>query len=307
MDKKNSLLIVDDEHTNLKVLAHILGDEYTIYTAANGASAIEKAKEYMPDLILLDILMPEMNGYEALSIIKKTDEIKKTPIIFITGLDSDEDQEKGLSLEASDYITKPLNAKIVKLRVRNQIQIINQMRTIERLSRIDQLTDIPNRRSFDERLQMEWKRAIREKTPISLIMIDIDNFKRINDTYGHPQGDIVLQTIAKILPQSFRRPGDIASRWGGEEFTVLLPNTTLSGALEVAEKIRECVENENIPCDDNTTIKVTISIGVNSIVPDRDSHTKDLITDADKALYLAKGSGKNRVCAIEAVITLPNS
>jgi len=294
-EKKNSLLIVDDENANLKVLTHMLGSDYTIYTATNGLNAIEKAKELVPDLIMLDILMPEMDGYATLAEIKACKEIQKIPVIFISGLDSDEDEEKGLSFEAADYITKPFSAPIVKLRVRNQIQIVNQMRTIERLGRIDQLTNIPNRRSFDERLQMEWKQAVREQTPISLLIMDLDHFKNSNDTYGHQTGDVILQTVAGTFSQSFKRPGDFAARWGGEEFVVLLPNTPLDGALEVAEKIRSDIENTSISAIDGSKIRVTISVGVNSFVPGKDDSIDTFISNADKALYSAKETGRNKV------------
>jgi len=293
--KKNSLLIVDDENSNLKVLSHILGSEYTIYTAKNGADAIERAKEYKPDLILLDILMPEMDGYQTLSTIKKTEEIKKIPVIFITGLDSDEDEEKGLSLDAVDYITKPFSPIVVKLRVRNQIQIVTQMRTIERLSLIDQLTNLPNRRSFDDRLLMEWKQAIREQTPISVLMMDLDKFKKINDDYGHQQGDLVLQTSAVILSRAVKRPADFVARWGGEEFVVLLPNTPLEGALDIAEVIRAKVESSLIQGNNGVELSVTISIGVNSIIPSRMDTIDAFISRADKGLYAAKDAGRNRV------------
>ena len=294
-EKKNTLLIVDDENANFKVLTHILGSEYTIFTATNGVSAIEKAREFLPDLILLDILMPDMDGYATLSQMKNCEVIRKIPVIFITGLDSDEDEEKGLALDAVDYITKPFSAKIVKLRVRNQIQIVNQMRVIERLSMIDQLTNIPNRRSFDDRMKMEWKLAIREKTPISMLIIDLDNFKHLNDTYGHQQGDIVLQKIAALLPQSFRRPGDFAARWGGEEFVVLLPNTPLEGAKELAEKIRADIEKMAVKADNGSEIKVTASVGVNSLIPGIESSIDAFFANTDKALYSAKDAGKNRV------------
>jgi len=294
-EKKNTLLIVDDENTNLKVLTHILGQEYTIFTAANGASAVEKAVEFLPDLILMDILMPEMDGYATLSMIKSCKTIQRIPVIFITGLDSEEDEEKGLSLEAADYITKPFSATIVKLRVRNQIQIVNQMRTIERLSMIDQLTNIPNRRSFESRLNMEWKQAVREQTPISLLIMDLDNFKCVNDTYGHQQGDIVLQKIADVFPQSFRRPCDFAARWGGEEFVVLLPNTHLDGAFQIAEKIRADIENMSIPAADGSQIRITLSIGVSSTVPAKEALVDAFVSNADKALYSAKESGRNKV------------
>jgi diguanylate cyclase (GGDEF)-like protein len=291
---KNTLLVVDDENVNLKVLNHILENEYVIYTAKNGISAIEKAREYKPDLILLDILMPEMDGYQTLTTIREDEEIKKIPVIFITGLDSDEDEEKGLSLDAADYITKPFSAAIVKLRVQHQIRIINQLRTIERMSLIDQLTNIPNRRCFDQHLQMEWKQAMREKNPISLLMLDIDDFKNVNDTYGHQQGDIILQMVANTFPRAFRRPIDFAARWGGEEFIALLPNTHLEGAMEIAEKIRADIEKTRTPCSGGV-IEITISIGVNSIVPVQNSSLNAFISNADKALYAAKEAGKNRV------------
>jgi diguanylate cyclase (GGDEF)-like protein len=294
-ENKNSLLIVDDDNISVKVLVDILSPEYTIYTATNGQNAIEKAKEYKPDLILLDIMMPDIDGYHTLSELKKDEETSKIPVVFLTGLNSDEDEEKALSLNASDYITKPIKPMIVKLRVRNQIQIVNQIRTIERLSLIDQLTGIPNRRCFDERLQMEWRRAKREQTPVSLLMIDLDKFKRINDTYGHQQGDIVLQAVVKSLQQAFNRPADFAARWGGEEFIVLLPNTSLSGAMNVAEKIRMGVEKTEIPYYEGVIIKLTVSIGVNSLIPEQDSSMNAFISNADKALYAAKEAGRNKV------------
>ena len=295
--KKNSLLIVDDESVNFKILTNILGNEYTIYTASNGASAIEKTREYHPDMILLDILMPDMDGYQILTAIKSSEDICHIPIVFITGLDSDEDEEKGLSLDAADYITKPFAPTIVKLRVRNQMQIVNQLRTIEHLSMVDQLTNIPNRRSFDARLKVEWKLAVREQTPISLLMLDLDKFKRINDSYGHLQGDMVLQTVASLFVKSFKRPGDFCARWGGEEFTVLMPNTHLDGAIDVAEKIRSEIEKTTMPSLDSSEIKVTISIGVASLVPNLNNSVDNFISAADKALYAAKEAGRNKVVA----------
>jgi diguanylate cyclase (GGDEF)-like protein len=296
--KENSLLIVDDENSNLKFLSHILGEDYTIFSATNGASAIEKAKEYKPDLILLDILMPGLDGYQTLSELKNTEETKKIPVIFITGLDTAKDEEKGLSLDAADYIVKPFNPTVVKLRVRNQIQIVNQMRTIECLSMIDQLTNIPNRRSFDDRLKVEWKHAIREHEPISMMISDLDRFKAVNDTYGHQQGDVVLQKIAELFSKILKRPSDFAARWGGEEFVVLMPNTSLEGALDVAEKLRREVEETLISNANGPDIKITISIGVTSILPAADSSMDAFFSKADKALYTAKEAGRNKVCSI---------
>ena len=297
--KKNSVLIVDDEKSNLVVLTHLLSREYTIYTAKDGRDAINKAGTLLPDIILLDIIMPEMDGYEVLATLKNSEETRDIPVIFITGLDSGEDEEKGLALKAADYIIKPFRAATVKLRVGNQVQIVNQLRTIKRLSMIDQMTDIPNRRNFDDRLNMEWLRAIREKTPISLLMIDVDKFKTYNDTYGHQQGDVALQTVAKVCAQTIKRPGDFAARWGGEEFAVLLAVSDTKGALTIAEQIRTNVESAAISHPDGGVTKVTISIGVNTEFPDCNSSLDRFISRADSALYTAKEKGRNRVCLYE--------
>lgn len=294
-EQKNSLLIVDDETANLKLLTHILNPYYIIYTATNGLNAIEKAQEFIPDLILLDIIMPGMDGYQTLTELKKIEKVQKIPVIFITGLNSDEDEERGLSLEAADYISKPFSTQIIRLRVRNQIQIINQLRTIEHLSMIDQLTNIPNRRSFDDRLHIEWNQAVRERTPISLLIMDVDKFKVFNDSYGHQIGDVVLQMVAQVFTQSLKRAGDFTARWGGEEFVVLLPNTPLNGALDVAERIRADVEKAVVPCGNNATTSVTVSIGVISQVPMQGNSIDVFISNADKALYSAKDQGRNRV------------
>jgi diguanylate cyclase (GGDEF)-like protein len=319
--KKNSILIVDDEIINQIALTQILCDEYTIYTAVNGKIGIEMAKELLPDIILLDIIMPEMDGYETLAEIKRTEELKNTPVIFISGLTSDDDEEKGLSLDAADYIKKPFKNTVVKMRVKNQVQIVNHLRTIECLSLMDQLTNIPNRRSFDYRMKILWKQAIRDKTPISLLMMDLDRFKKVNDDYGHQQGDVVLRTVAEVLTQSLRRPNDFAARWGGEEFIVILPNTPIEGALEVAENIRKNVENTIIPrvkfqpgnqaADENLYeikpdgselcypgMNITISIGITSLIPGLKNSSDSFIYNADKALYLAKDAGRNRVMSV---------
>jgi diguanylate cyclase (GGDEF)-like protein len=298
---RNTILVVDDEKSNLVFLTRVLGEKYEIYTAKDGASAIKKATELVPDLILLDIVLPDINGYAVLDALKKQEGTRGIPIIFITGLTSAEEEEKALTFNAVDYIGKPFKPNVVKLRVRNQIRIINQMRTIERLSMTDQLTEIPNRRSFDSRLTMEWRRAMRERTPISLLMLDVDKFKTYNDIYGHQQGDVILCAVAKSLQNDLKRPGDFAARWGGEEFAALLANTDMPGAIEVAERVRANVENLHLTGakDGQTpanTAPITISIGVATQTPDPTSSLDLFISAADTALYAAKKAGRNRVC-----------
>ena len=175
-------------------------------------------------------------------------------------------------------------------------ELLRAAREREHLIRIDQLTNIPNRRSFDERLPLEWGRAIRTKTPISLLILDLDHFKKYNDAYGHLQGDKALQATAKIFMQILKRSGDLVARWGGEEFAVLLVNTDIEGALNVAEGIRQNVESLQIPLVDGTISKITVSIGINSLIPETNNLLEDFIRHADMALYTAKKEGRNRVC-----------
>ncbi|MCL2164441.1 MAG: diguanylate cyclase [Oscillospiraceae bacterium] len=293
---KNSILIVDDKELNLIFLNELLRAEYTIFQARDGMEAVEKANELLPDLVILDILMPGMDGYQVLTALKSSEATRNIPVIFISGLSNPEDEEKGLSLGTADYITKPFSAAIVRLRVGNQVRIINQMRAIERLSMTDQLTEIANRRCFDQRLSIEWKRAIRDQSPLSLMMLDADGFKTYNDTYGHKQGDVALRTIAAVLSRNLKRPADLVARWGGEEFAVLMPSTDDKGAFSVAESIRSDIQEAPILCPDFGYTYLTVSIGINTQVPSTEDSVDDFLTLADNALYRAKDTGKNRVC-----------
>lgn len=293
--ENNSLLIVDDDPANLMELVHILQPYYKIFTAKDGESAIKKAEKLKPDLILLDIVMPDMDGYGVLAEIKKSPKISHIPVIFITGISSLEGEVKGLQCGAVDYIGKPFNETVVKLRVQLHIRIINQMRQIEFLSTTDQLTNIPNRRAFDNRLALEWARSIRDSQEISILLADMDRFKDYNDTYGHQQGDAALLNAARLLGQSLERSTDFCARWGGEEFVVLLPHTDSAGAFTIAEKIRENIEGAIVMLQDGSATKMTISIGINSMVPAQGNPVSKFISGADKALYAAKEAGRNRV------------
>ena len=294
--KKYTLLIVDDSEMNIVILTRMLNRNYNIISAKNGNIAIESANTYLPDIIILDIIMPGMDGYDTIAELKKSEVTRHIPVIFITGLNRPEDEEKGLALGAADYIIKPFSEAVVKLRVHNQIRMLDYIRTIENLMMTDQLTKMPNRRSFDERLQTEWNRARRKTSPVSILIIDIDHFKKYNDAYGHPQGDVVLQVAAEIFMKTIRCSGDFAARWGGEEFIVLLPDTELDDALIVAERIRHNIEHTEIFRDNGEKDKITVSIGVNTQIPDEQILIKDFIHYADDALYNAKKEGRNRVC-----------
>lgn len=295
--EKQKILIVDDERSNILALNQILKPYYSTLAAINGQTAIEIAKRSMPDLILLDVVMPEMTGFEVLSELKHEELTNKIPVIIITGLDSLEDEEMGFFLGAVDYITKPFHNSIVRARVKTHLQITEYIHEIELFGMTDMLTNLPNRRSFNSRMDIEWKRTIREKNPISILMIDIDKFKVYNDTYGHPQGDVVLRSVADIFSETLKRGSDFVARWGGEEFIALLPNTDLDGALKVAEAMRANIEEACINCQNGASTFVTVSIGVNSLTPEVEHTIVDFISKADKAMYTAKNMGRNQVYA----------
>ena len=300
--KKDKILVIEDSRINQEVIHRILGDEISMILVNNGNEALEKAIHEQPDLILLDIILPGLSGFDVLADLKKNDLTSSIPVIIISGQSKPEDEVKGLKLGAIDYITKPYNDLVVKTRIETQLNIMKQMRTIEELGFVDMLTNIPNRRQFDRFLTREWNRSIREKTPVALLMIDVDHFKIYNDTHGHQQGDVALQTAADAIVASLKRSIDIAARWGGEEFAVLLPNTKLDGAVKVAEEIRANVEKASIPYGDGAeSHKVTISIGVSSLVPSSENYIAKLIMLADKALYKAKDSGRNKVCSSDQI------
>jgi diguanylate cyclase (GGDEF)-like protein len=299
INKRNSLLFVDDDRSNLMLLSHMLQDQYTVRVASNGVTALRIAEKYQPDLILLDILMPGLDGYQVFTALQDSPSTMHIPVIFITGLNNRDDEKKGLVMGAVDYISKPFDEMIVKLRIQHQIRIINQLRTIERLSMMDQLTEIPNRRNFDIRLRVEWGRAIRENLPITLLLLDVDHFKNYNDTYGHQQGDQALCLVAKELSQALRRTTDFAARWGGEEFVALLPNTDSIGGGATAERVRQNIESRDIFSENGNLTKLTVSVGQATCNPAPSSQVDELFQNADKALYTAKNSGRNRVCRYE--------
>lgn len=298
-ESKFKILVVDDDNFNLKVLCDILSDLYTIHIAKSGNEALEQAVSIFPDLILLDIIMPDINGFDVLKKLKTLPTVRNIPVVCITGLNDVENEEKGFFLGAVDYITKPYHNTIVKARVRTQLKIVSQMRAIEKLGLLDPLTDIPNRRHYDRHLREEWQRAARGGSPISIVSIDIDDFKKYNTTYGHPQGDVLLTVYAKILVTSVNQPRSLAARIGGEEFSIILPDMNLQEAFIVAEKIREKIESSMVPSiSGNAMTHSTVSAGVASTVPANEYSFYDLLTDSDKALYAAKKSGKNKVCSI---------
>lgn len=293
---RSTVLVVDDQPANIRVLGEALKHNYQIKMATSGEKAIQiAASEEPPDLILLDIIMPGINGYEVCRQLKSNYRTERIPIIFITAKDQEEDETKGLDLGAVDYITKPFSLPIVKARVKTHLELKRHRDILEDLSTLDGLTGIPNRRKLDAYLETEWKRAVRESYPLSLIMIDIDHFKLFNDNYGHGQGDECLKKVARELSNTAKRPADFVARYGGEEFVSVLPNTAIKQAGEFAELLRCNIEKLHIPHEFSPSgNRVTISLGSATIIPTVNKSYDFLINSADKALYTAKSNGRNQ-------------
>ncbi|AWJ84308.1 diguanylate cyclase response regulator [Azospirillum sp. TSH58] len=297
-DARPKILVVDDIPSNVHVLSRILKDEHDIYFATDGAKALELVQARLPDLVLLDIMMPGMDGYEVCSRIKADPITRDIPVIFISAKSEVEDETYGLEVGAIDFISKPISPPIVKARVRNHLLLKRQTDLLRTLSFNDGLTGIANRRRFDEVLMREWRRCGRAQLPLSLIMLDVDQFKPYNDHYGHQAGDECLRAVAQILGGQIMRPGDLIARYGGEEFVCLLPETDEDGAVEVAERLRQTVAERRLPhAVSHVADHITISLGVATARPMPDDTPDRLTQLADGLLYEAKRAGRNRVCS----------
>lgn len=293
---KQTVLIVDDMPSNIEILEGVLGDDYEVLFATNGKDALDIAASQNPDLILLDIVIPDMDGYEVCARLKANTRTQDIPVIFVTAMDQEEDESKGLNAGVIDYITKPIRPAIVKARVHNHLELKRYRDSLKTLSMMDGLTGIPNRRQFDQALENEWRRARRNQAPLALLMMDIDFFKAFNDHYGHLAGDDCLRQLAKGLADILRRPADLVARYGGEEFVALLPETNTEGALDAAVRIQAKLKQLNIPHAHSSVANcVTLSIGVASVIPTDTLTVVDLIKSADDCLYAAKKSGRNTI------------
>jgi diguanylate cyclase (GGDEF)-like protein len=290
------ILVVDDELLNIEVMSGTLEDLGEVLFATNGAEAIDLCLREKPDIIILDIMMPEMDGFEVCRRLKQMPETSSIPIIFATAMTDNTDEAKGFEIGAVDYISKPIVAPVVVARVKNHLQLKQYRDHLENIAFIDGLTGIPNRRSFDQHIRAEWQRGVRSASELSLLLIDIDHFKQYNDTYGHQAGDACLAVVAKALSSSVHRPGDLVARYGGEEFVCILPATNIEGASAIGTTLREAVNYLKIPHKSSSVCNhVTISIGGASIMPDQSSDIGDLIGAADAMLYKAKSEGRDRV------------
>jgi diguanylate cyclase (GGDEF)-like protein len=292
------LLIVDDQPTNIRVLHELFREDCDVFMATGGEQAISVCQTQLPDLILLDVVMEGMDGHEVCRRLKVDPMTQGIPIIFITAQHQESDEVLGLELGAVDFITKPINTTIVRARVRTHLTLKIQSDLLRSMALMDGLTGVANRRKFNEDILADWRLCFREQKPLSLILVDVDYFKRYNDHYGHPAGDGCLKSIAQALSEAVRRPYDLVARYGGEEFACVLPNTALSGAVEIAERMRERVRTLGIEhAASDVDRVVTISLGVATLTPTRDLEFQALIEAADKQLYEAKNAGRARVCS----------
>lgn len=289
--KKNkpTILIVDDTKTNIDILLELLSDEYDLIVALDGKSAIQTLKEDTIDLILLDIMMPDMDGYEVCEIIKSDKYAKDIPIMFITAKTDEDSIEKAYEVGGVDYITKPFKPRELAARIKIQLKLKFLIEELENFASYDQMTGIYNRRKF---FDLANKRFVTDTGELYAVMIDIDKFKLVNDTYGHAMGDRVIQKIVNIIGD-FCDDDFIFGRLGGEEFAIICTFESLEEILKYLETVREAVNNLNIVSENGDMIQSSISIGFSK----RQEDTKNLDTllkEADIALYDAKGSGRDR-------------
>lgn len=299
--KKPTILVVDDMTTTLLLIHDLLKDTYEVKIAKSGAKALEILESPNDiDLILLDIEMPDINGYDVCKRIKNNETIKNIPIIFITGRTSQEDEEYGLNLGAIDYITKPFNKAIVKLRIKNYLDLKIKNDMLEKLSMYDGLTNIRNRRFFDETFEKTFNEIKRDKKSLAVLMIDIDFFKPYNDNYGHGQGDETLRKVAKALEKTIKRASDFVARYGGEEFVILLKDINKDGVEAVANNLLNAVRELKITHEFSKIENyVTISIGASFYNSNSDVTKLELLLKADETLYSVKNSGRNNFAILE--------
>jgi diguanylate cyclase (GGDEF)-like protein len=301
------LLIVDDQPLNIRLLHEIFQADHEVFVATSGEDALTFCRTHLPDLILLDVLMPGLDGYEVCRRLKRDPRTSEIPVIFVTSQSDSAEEEDGLAAGAADFIAKTASANVMRARVHTLITLKRQADLLRTLAHIDGLTGLANRRHFDDKLAGEWRRCSRSGKPLSLILIDIDHFKRYNDCYGHPAGDECLREVSACLKAGFTRSHDLVARYGGEEFACVLPETPFAGAEAKAESLESAVRALRIRHEKSEVAYgiVTISLGVAVATPSVDDRRADLIACADRALYMAKDAGRGQVVALKLLPPLP--
>jgi diguanylate cyclase (GGDEF)-like protein len=295
-----TILVADDSMVVRAVLRRQLEtDGHTVVEAVNGAEAIDACREYHPDVILLDVEMPVLDGHATLERLKADPQLKDIPVVFLTGRVDTADVVNGLRLGAHDYLRKPFEANELMARVSAALRtkwLQDELRTrnaeLDRVSRIDMLTNSYNRRHLDEHLRSVISAARRHDRSVGVLIVDIDHFKDVNDEHGHLAGDAVLREVAARLQQAMRTE-DALGRWGGEEFLAVLTDTPPDGVRVMAERLRQVIAAAPFTLDDGSQIRVTVSVGHTNGTEDAEV----LVHRADDALYVAKAEGRNRVAA----------
>lgn len=288
-----TILIVDDEIINIHSLARILRDTARLCFAKSGNQALQMAKKLQAEIILLDVMLPDLSGFEVCKQLKNDPDSSRSSVVFITALDKTAEEARGLRLGALDYITKPFNPTIVRKRVQNLLNHTMAYRKLEELSTKDFLTGAFNRRYLVEIANTELKRHQRHNKNTSILMIDIDHFKQINDKYGHSVGDRALQHLVRLCRKNLRNE-DIFARYGGEEFCVILPETDAATSNDTAERLRQTIKNTPMEFDEQL-VHMTISIGLSVVYPNENDDFNYWIERADQALYQAKRNGRDQV------------
>lgn len=290
------LLIVDDQAFNIRLVHGLFQDQFDMFMATNGAQAIALCETQHPDLVLLDVMMPGMDGHAVCQQLKAAPSTSEIPVIFLTAQRDEDNEAMGFEMGAVDFISKPINSIILQARVTTHLALKLQSDLLQSFAFQDGLTGVCNRRKFDEALTIFWRQALRKREAISLLMIDIDFFKTYNDYYGHQAGDECLRLVAQTIKRSFMRPCDVVARYGGEEFACILPETDGASALELAERVRAAVDALAIAHAASAVAPVvTISVGVATCQPCPGLDSDALLRDADQSLYAAKHAGRARV------------
>lgn len=294
-NEKPLVLIVDDTPANLSVLTHLLLEHYRVKVATSGAKALALASQEPPDIVLLDVMMPGMDGYEVCRRLKADPLTAEIPLLFVTARIDSADEERGFAEGAVDFIHKPISPPIVLARVKTHLMLKAQADRLRQMAFIDGLTGIANRRYFDETLDRAWRQAQRDEQPLGLLLIDIDCFKQFNDHYGHQEGDVCLQAVASALKACLNRPQDHVARYGGEEFVCLLANTAWATSCQKAEEMLAAVRDlRRAHAFSPVAETVTISVGLISGIPAQTDSAAAFIHAADTCLYEAKRQGRNR-------------
>ena len=319
---KLRVLLVEDSKVAIKAITGYLDDlGVQLLIAETGSAAIDLYRRERPDIILLDIILPDITGYEVAKQVRKLQgKDDWTAIIFLSVMSKDDDLKRGIEAGGDDYLTKPVGRVVLQAKVAAMYRLVRMQRALvqlteqlnqaneqlnmanlelHRVSMTDGLTGIPNRRVFDELLVREWRRCARLQKPISVVMLDVDYFKKFNDRYGHQAGDECLKTAAKMIAGAVPRASDLAARYGGEEFVLILSETDAEGARAVANRIREQVAGLKVANEDSPHRYVTLSCGISTVVPGDDIPVEKLVKSADNALYLAKKQGRNSVAYLD--------